>query len=249
MELALAVLAVVSLLTALGMGAVTWRLLAAERRRSAARIAALVAALGDDEDDDGDRDRAAQPSPASSSPAAAAPAPDWPPRIAGPAAAAGVRAPGWPPRVAGLAAAAGLLLAVVLVAAIGLREAGRDGPDAAAAPAPVELLALEHEAVGAVLAIRGSVRAADASATSPLAVLATAFDDGGAAVARGRVDLPALAPGAASPFAVEVPAAGVSRYRISFLRDEVAVPHVDRRASAQLDDAAAEMLGAAGGAS
>ena len=227
MELMLALLAVVALLMTLGMGAVTWRLLLDERRRSEARIAALVAAL------DGDRD---------------APAPS----VSLPGSPAGGPAPGWLASVAGLVAAAGLVLAVVLVAAIGLREAGGEGASSAAAPpaepAPIELLALEHEPAGGVLAIRGSVRAAHASVPGPLAVQATALDADGGAVASRRTDLPALAPGDVSPFAVEVPADGVARYRIRFLRDEAIVPHVDRRASAR-DGGAAGVPGADGGAS
>ena len=228
MEFTLAALAVVSLLAALGMGAVTWRLLRDERRRSEARIAALAAALAGDP--------AAPPSAA----------PEVPPP-------ADPRAGGWPAQAAGLAAAAGLVLAVVLVAVIGLREAGGEGPESAStapgAPAPIELLALEHEPAGPVLAISGSVRVADAAAAGPLAVLATALDAAGVAVARRRVDLPPIAAGVASPFAVEVPAAGVTRYRITFLRGEVTVPHVDRRASAQAVGAATEALDGAGGAS
>ncbi len=211
MELMLALLAVVALLMTLGMGAVTWRLLLDERRRSDARVAALVAAL------DGDRGAPAPPASLAAPPA-------------------GGLAPGWPARVAGLAAAAGLVLAVVLVAAIGLREAGGEGAPSAAAtpaePAPIELLALEHEPAGGMLSIRGSVRAADAPVPGPLAVQATALDADGGAVASRRTDLPGLVPGDVSPFAVEVPAAGVARYRIRFLRDEATVPHVDRRASA-----------------
>ncbi len=234
MELALAVLAVVSLLMTLGMGTVTWRLLRDERQRSEARIAALVAAL--------DGDRAAPPLPAGLGP----------PEDAG--------ATGRPAQVAGLAAAAGLVLAVVLVTVIGLREAGGEGsasgasgasgaPAAQAAMPPIELLALEHEPAGAMLAIRGSMRVAGAAAAGPGAVLATALDAAGATVASRRVDLPSLAPGAESRFTVEVPAASVTRYRISFLRGDVTVPHVDLRASAQGVGAASEELDGAGGAS
>ncbi|MCY4029111.1 MAG: FxLYD domain-containing protein [Acidobacteria bacterium] len=227
MELMLALLAVVALLMTLGMGAVTWRLLLDERRRSDARVAALVAAL------DGDRGATASPGSLAALPG-------------------GGPAPGWLARVAGLVAAAGLVLAVVLVAAIGLREAGGEGAPSvsatAAEPAPIELLALEHEPAGGMLAIRGSVRAADAPVPGPLAVQATAFDADGGAVASRRTDLPALAPGDVWPFAVEVPAAGVARYRVRFLRDEATVPHVDRRASARVG-AAAGVPGDDGGAS
>ena len=116
-------------------------------------------------------------------------------------------------------------------------------------PAPIELLALEHEPAGAVLSITGSVRATDASAAGPLAVLATALDAGGTTLARRQVDLPVLAAGGVLPFVVEMPAAGVTRYRISFLRDEATVPHVDRRGSARVGAVATEVFDAAGGAS
>ena len=224
MELTLAIVAVVSLLMTLGMGVLTWRLLREERRRSAARITALVAEL--------DRDDAVPPAGSSSA------SPGWPPEDA---------LPGWLARVAGLAAAAGLVVAVVLVLVMGSGDAGRDGPGPAAAP--IELLALEHEPAGAMLAITGSVRVAATAASAPLAVLATALDAGGDTVATGRIDLPPLAPGSVSPFAVELPAGGVSRYRISFLRDDAAVPDLDRRASARAGDAASETLDATGGAS
>lgn len=232
MEFTLALLAVACLLMTLGMGVVTWRLLREERRRSAARIAALAAEL--------DGYRAAPPP---------GPAPAAPRSVGAFGTSYGeMQAPSWLARAAGLAAAAGLLLTVVLIAVVGLRDA--DGGEAGTpSPAPLELLALEHEPVGSALAITGSVRATEASSPGALAVLATALDAGGAAVASSRADLRELVPGAVLPFAVEVPAAGVARYRISFLRDEAPVPHLDRRASARVDGAAAEAAAGAGGAS
>ena len=232
MEFTLAMLAVVALLMTLGMGIVTWRLLRDERRRSAARIAALAAEL--------DGYRAAPPS---------LPEPATPSPFTGlGAASAEAPVPGWAAQGAGLVAAAGLVLAVVLITAIGLRE-GDGGEPGPPARAPIELLALAHEPAGSALAISGSVRAAEATVAGPLAVLATALDAGGSPVASRRVALPELVPGAVLPFVVEVPAAGVSRYRISFLRDEATVPHVDRRSSARAGDASSEGTGATGGAS
>ena len=231
MELTLAAVTIVSLLMALGMGIVTWRLLGEERRRSAARVAALLAELGED---------AAGPPRAS--------------RADSDSAGEDAGRRGWQAQAAGLAAASGLVLAVALVAVIGFGGAGGDSPGspagaASAAPAAqIELLALEHEPAGAVLAITGSIRATAAAAAEPLAVLATALDAGGTPVARRQADLPALAPGAVAAFAVDVPAAGVSRYRISFLRDEATLPHVDRRAAAGTGETASEALDAPGGA-
>lgn len=111
--------------------------------------------------------------------------------------------------------------------------ADRDRDEVAAIERPpVELLVLEHDKEGAFLAISGSVRnPSEAAPADRLAVMAMAFDEDGTIVASGRapVELELLAPGVASSFAVQVPAAGVSRYRISFVIDEITVPHIDRR--------------------
>ncbi len=136
--------------------------------------------------------------------------------------------------LAAFGAAAVLLLAVVATGIFVLAD--RDDDDVAAIERPpVELLVLKHDKEGQFLAISGSVRNPnEAGPAGRLAVMATAFDEDGTIVASGRapVELDLLAPGVVSPFAVQVPAAGVIRYRISFVIDDVTVPHVDRRAAA-----------------
>lgn len=138
-------------------------------------------------------------------------------------------------RLAAFGAAAVLLVAVVSAGIFVVADRGHDEVAAVERP-PVELLVLQHDKEGPFLAISGSVRnPSEAAPAGRLAVMAMAFDENGTIVASGRapVELDLLAPGVASPFAVQVPAAGVSRYRISFVIDDITVPHVDRRSAAR----------------
>lgn len=268
MEFALATVTVLSLVMTLSMGVVTWRLVREERRRSAARLAALAADLKRD-----DRPAPPSPTPLASHPSAmptawTEPVPTFLPVSVSPPAGArraadvtirptraahapGVdRSTGIPtgglfgapiesssdPRARLLAfgAAAVVLIAVVSGGIVMVADRDRDEVAAVERP-PVELLVLEHDKEGAFLAISGSVRnPSEAAPADRLAVMAMAFDEDGTIVASGRapVELDLLAPGVVSPFAVQVPAAGVIRYRISFVIDDVTVPHVDRRAAA-----------------
>ena len=101
---------------------------------------------------------------------------------------------------------------------------------------PLDLIALRHAAEGPFLDIRGSVRnPAAAAGAERLSVVAMAFDAAGTLVATRRtpVDTPSLPPGADSPFTIRLLAAGISRYRISFLLDETTIPHIDRRSAVQ----------------
>jgi hypothetical protein len=100
--------------------------------------------------------------------------------------------------------------------------------------APLELVSLEQTRDGETLTIRGVVRNPPAGATTDrLAAVVAFFDVNGQQLAsvRAPLDFQSLAPGDESPFQVTtaVPA-GVTRYRVSFRRDEgTIVPHVDRR--------------------
>ena len=265
MEFALATVTVLSLVMTLSMGVVTWRLVREERRRSAARLAALAADLKRD-----DLPTPPSPTPRASHPSAmntarTAPAatflPVSPPPAAGAHRAADVtirptraaHAPGVDrstriatgglfgapiesssdpsARLLAFGAAAVVLIAVVSGGIFMVADRDRDEVAAIERP-PVELLVLEHDKEGAFLAISGSVRnPSEAAPADRLAVMAMAFDEDGTIVASGRapIELKLLAPGVASSFAVQVPAAGVSRYRISFVIDEITVPHIDRR--------------------
>ena len=108
--------------------------------------------------------------------------------------------------------------------------------------APLELLSLTHERQASRLAVSGLVR--NPVAAHPLARLSAVvflFDAGGTLVGSGRapVDFTVLGAGDESPFLVSVDApATVARYRVSFRMDDGLVPHVDRRAAPPLSAAA-----------
>ncbi len=103
-----------------------------------------------------------------------------------------------------------------------------------AASAPLELVALKQVRDGDALTISGVVRNPHEGApVERIAAVISFFDGAGAQLTsvRAPLDFRTLAPGDESPFQVTttVPA-GVSRYRVSFRRDEgTIVPHVDRR--------------------
>lgn len=219
MVLTLSAVTILSLLIAIAMGAVTYRLVREERRRSDARVTALSEQLR----------RESSASPPASGPGTAEvseraaepplfdPPPESPSTLGN--------------RLTALGAAA---VAVVTILAVGFFALARDSAERAphGANAPVELLALEHDTVGPLLAISGSVRnPSDAATLAELFVVAMAFDESGAMIASRRTAIaaPVLTPGTASPFVVEIPADGISRYRISFVIDDATVPHVDLR--------------------
>jgi len=107
-------------------------------------------------------------------------------------------------------------------------------PTASAGRAPLELVALKQVRDGDALTISGVVRNPHEGAPiDRIAAVISFFDGTGAQLTsvRAPLDFRTLAPGDESPFQVTttVPA-GVSRYRVSFRRDEgTIVPHVDRR--------------------
>jgi len=100
-------------------------------------------------------------------------------------------------------------------------------------PASLDLTALGHERDGDRLIVRGVVSNPSSSATAgPLTAVVFAFDRDGGFVTSGRaaIDSATLAPGQYSPFTVALEHAGrVVRYRVSFRTDAAVVPHVDRR--------------------
>ena len=232
METTLIAVTMLSLFLAAAMGVVAWRVVQEERRRSDARLAALAAELRR-----GDGPSANEGSgPSEADPTADSADAD------GPAASRGLFSPPSEPAGSGWAAAAALggAAAVVLaaVAAVFLLSSSGDDADAAAEDTrpPLDLIALRHAEAGPFLDISGSVRnPVEAAGVERLSVVATAFDDTGALIAtlRTPVENPALPAGADSAFLVRLPAAGVSRYRISFLLDDATIPHVDRRPPAQ----------------
>lgn len=227
MQFALGTVTVLALLMTVAMGIVTWRLVREERRRSAARLAALAAEL---------KAQGITPGPI-----------DPPETDLAPPAELFDRPrdsrSGWQRRLAGVGVAGALLAVLVFVAVRAVSpenqasfDIGSDGPHEDERP-PVELLTLAHERRDGMLSISGTVRNFEEvmkGMDEPLSVLAVAFDEDGTLVASGRTDIQAetLPAGGDSSFTISLPAQQASRYRISFLADETTVPHLDRRGPA-----------------
>jgi hypothetical protein len=103
----------------------------------------------------------------------------------------------------------------------------------ATAPASLDLVALGHERDGDRLIVRGVVRNPSTTVTANgLTAVVFAFDRDGGFLTSGRaaIDSPQLVPGGDSTFTVTLAhAERVLRYRVSFRTDTAVVPHVDRR--------------------
>ena len=212
----LLVITVLSLAVAIVMSVVAWRLAREERRRSGARVEALIAEIHADEPPSV---RAGEYLP-----------PEAPARTQG--------------SLAGALAVGVLFVGSVLGLAIlfsdGARHnpaapvAGAAGPAAATAPAPLELTSLSHERKGDRLIVRGAVRDPGRAYVPAGALLAvvSAFDRDGGVVASGTAPVEA-GTGVESSFAVTMTGVdALHRYRVSFRRDDRGVAHVDRRTQA-----------------
>jgi hypothetical protein len=212
----LAIVTALSLTVAAITSAVAWRTVRDERRRAAARVAVLAAAIH--EHDEPPR----QPSPAEDFSG-----------IFGERAAQ--------PRTKFAMIAVTALVAVCAVTGLVLlAETGSRGRPAAGRPnagrpadVPLELVALEHDRDESRLVVRGIVRnPASAAKLNGLTAVVLVFSKDGAYIAseRAPVAVAALAPGAEAPFVVALPDAdSVDRYRVSFRTNDRIVPHVDRR--------------------
>ena len=234
MEITLIAVTMLSLFLAISMGVVAWRLVQEERRRSDARLAALAAEL---QRDDGPSARRGPDPFVPALPADSGDAGD--PASAGgglfspPVESASI---GWT-RLAAIGGTAAV--AITVAAALFLLSGSGDGDAAATAESvrpPLDLIALRHVEEGPFLDISGSVRnPAAGAAVERLSVVAIAFDSSGTLVATRRipVETSALSPGADSAFLIRLLAAGIARYRISFLLDDTTVPHMDLRPDMQ----------------
>jgi hypothetical protein len=100
------------------------------------------------------------------------------------------------------------------------------------ASSSLELVALGHERDGTGLIVRGVVRKSSGLETDQLTAIVFLFNRDGGFVASGRAPVQSDANGRAGEgtFVVTVPDANeVGRYRVSFRLDDRVVPHVDRR--------------------
>jgi hypothetical protein len=203
------------LIVAAIMAAIAWRTVRDERRRAAARVAVLAAAIHEHDELQGRQshaeafsglfgERTAQPRTKS--------------------ALVGVIA------LVAVCAVTGL----VLLAEAGSRGRPLTGGAHAGRPdVPLELVALEHDRDESRLVVRGIVRNPPSAAKlNGLTAVVLVFSKDGAYIAseRAPVAIAPLAPGAEAPFVVMLPDAdSVDRYRVSFRTDDRIVPHVDRR--------------------
>jgi hypothetical protein len=219
MDTVLIVLTCASIAAAAAFGFSAWQSRADEARRSAARVAALSAAI------DG-------PERLVSEPLQSAAPQSQPIAITSMfATASGASVQGRPIVKMGVFAA----LATVFVVVVAM--ANRDHTTAAAdtrAEAALELVSMHHAREGRAFTVTGLVRNPRVGVPrSNIAAVVFAFDRSGGFVASGRaaLDFTTLAPGDESPFVVKIPeVAGVARYRVSFRTEAGILRHLDRRA-------------------
>jgi len=218
MDTGIFALTLASLAAAAGFGVVAWRSRVDARRRSAARVAALAAAIG-----------------AADSVTLAAPESRGVQVTSMFEATSRGAANGRP--LIRMAIVAALAIALVVAAAMANRDHAR--PTAARADAaPLELVSMRHTRDGRKLTVSGLVRNPPSGAPlTHIAAVVFAFDRSGSFVASGRaaLDFTILEPGDESSFVVTVPdAADVGRYRVSFRTEAGLLRHIDRRAAQQV---------------
>jgi len=223
MDVLLIGIAALSLILAIGMGVLLFKVLSDERQRSDARVAALAAAastadlpLASQADDLTLSDRTVSSTDLFVTTHEGSP---------------------WPRR----AAVAATLAVAVGIGGYAITTWAARTPAAAVAAAPLELLTLKHTQEGNTLTVTGLVRNPRTGVPqSQVFATAVLFGSDGNFLASGRaaLDFTSLAPGDESPFVIAVPVTGtVARYRVGFRApDGSVIAHVDRRA----DSTAAE---------
>jgi len=213
-----------SIVVAIVMTFVAWRLIREEQRRSNARVSALAADIYDDDDDDED------PIPVAVNDMFA---PDARPRTKGSLANA----------LAIGALVVGSLIALVVVfsrdpttrpdPAVASAAIRQDAAASDQVPLPLELTALGQDRERDELNVRGMVRNPSGSPSiGPLVAGVSAFNREGelVATARAPIERESLEGGVESKFLVRLTGVGdVYRYRVSFTVDNRTVAHVDRR--------------------
>lgn len=255
MDFLLLGITVVSLVVALVMSVAAWRLARDEKRRSAARVAALSVAAGADDaapapkvETSREKPKAAPWAPAPvapvdvddwrlDEPSPIAPAPK--PAEARVSHASGFLGAASTPRDNGarqrsLAFAAAAVF-VILSGSLVWKMSGPEGTSAVAVGpnSPLELVSLSHARQNTKLAVSGLVRnPVSGKPVERLSAVVFLFDRMGTFVtsAKANVDFLKLGAGDESPFVVAIDAPPtVARYRVSFRTDEGIVPHIDRR--------------------
>jgi hypothetical protein len=226
---------IASVVLALVMSLVAWRVAREERERSDARVANLAAeihsvapaaAAGGRRADSGARLKAVAPAAPMSADLFAEPAAS---------SSRSVIIVGVGLLVFATAAALIVVLGGSGRSAAPARTPGSETSAAgrASAAAPLELVALGHDRDGDKLTVRGVVRnPSNGTRVDGVTAVVFMFDkDGGfLGSGRGAIDARTLSPGGDSTFQLTVPgAASVSRYRVSFRTETGIVAHVDKR--------------------
>jgi hypothetical protein len=210
-------------------GVMAWRVLRADRLRSAARVLSLESAIDGEEivyrtvDEDAVQDFAWE------TPALAL-APQAPSHRL--FADNLVEHPSSRHRT--LLTAAACLVAGVVVIVLMAMFADRSDRSTPAADVPakqtLELMSMTHTRQSGALIVSGLVHNASPTETAPLTTIVTALDREGQVVASGSASLSALAPGKTLPFSVRIDYPGpLGRYRVSFRSSAGVLPHIDRR--------------------
>ena len=239
---------VISLIVAFVMSMTAWRVMRDDKRREAARVAALATAASNDAQ--------VPPTAGDARRIEAARAPWAPAFTAGPrgepktplarevtphaagflGAVAETRDSG--DRQRALAAAAFVLFAVLSGGLVWMMS-GPEGTSAVAVGpnSPLELVSLSHSRQNARLSVSGLIRnPANGKPVERVSAVVFLFDRAGTFVtsSRAHLDFLKLAAGDESPFVVSLDAPPtVARYRVSFRTDEGVVPHIDRRGDTQ----------------
>ena len=235
----LGIITVVAFAAALICGGLLWRAVLHDRRRSAARIAALAEAI-DATSEEPDHVRQSFRHEA------------LPHEARLPQANSGWQAPAPlfdPERRSAmqgrplLKVAIGFAMAVtviVLIAVTGERAGAPDASQVAPAEAArLELVSMRHTREGEDLTVTGLVRNPGAIDADGVIAVVLAFDRRGDFVASGRapIEESSLSSGEEAPFQVTIPRiSDVGRYRVSFRSASGTVRHVDKRAASRVAD-------------
>ena len=231
MQYMLIAVTALSAVVAMVMCGIVVRMLRDERRRSDARVEALLEMAGEAAAEAPLQQEDLELNPAA--PVIAVPGLFAEPDTASP----------WGRRLGAATACGAVLVAGIL--ALSSWEGRRDIEEAASVPAgtlssaPLELLSLAHTAQADALTITGVVQNPRGGAALPsVTAVAFLFGQDGGFISSGRapLDITRLEPGSESPFVVQLPiATGVARYRVSFRgADGAVIAHVDRRSAGPL---------------
>jgi hypothetical protein len=215
----------VSIVVAIAMSIVAWRVVRDERERSAARVTALA---DDIRDVDATNDLPLSPGPTSVT-------------LMPMFASSGARPADARFLVAAMIILIGGALGAMLVlfgpwasTTATVADVVPAATQAAAhQPVPLELIALGHERDADSLIVRGVLRnPSQGVEVDALTAVVMLFNRDGGLIGTGRaaVEAAKLLPGGETAFVVTVPgASNVERYRVSFRNDDHVVPHVDQR--------------------